>query len=97
VLADFHWCRRLQAVYPECFFHFFEYELDRELLTRLAAFLQLEPEENWIEHALTAYDVRSEYRHDDERRTHFTKRVETWFADDPDFASALLRFLPEHA
>ena len=97
VLADFHWFRRMQADYPEHFFHFFEYGFDRDLLIRLAGFLQLEPEESWIEHALAAYDVSSDYRHGDERYAYFSDRVEARFADDPEFAAALMQFLPQHA
>jgi hypothetical protein len=108
ILEEISWFKKAERTAPERFFHFFEYELGRETLSRLARFLRLTPtaeqpsgstgdapeegDESWLKNAAEACVLQSGYDHPDSLISHFRRRVEEKFSDFPAFADRLLRF-----
>jgi hypothetical protein len=93
VMRELAWYAELREANPERFFHFFEYEQPREMLTRLAEFLELEAEPTWLDNAVDAMKVKPGYDHDPELVAVLHEEVAARFGRWPDLAAGLLRFV----
>lgn len=96
ILDEFVWFHDLRTRFPDRFFSFFQYEIDRAMLRRLADFLGLEPHEEWLRDALAVFDPRpSRYEHDESFVALYRKQVERRFVNEPAFARGLLAFVED--
>lgn len=93
ILDEILWFKNLETRYPKRFFHFFEHDFNRSTILEMANFLKLEPLEIWCENAIAAFDVKSKYSHPKNLILFFSHQVERLFANYPDFAEKLLRFV----
>lgn len=95
LFQDFAWFRDLQRQYPDRFFHFFEFQVDSDLLAGMANFLGIEADTEWMERALSAYEVGSTYEHSDDEWYAYRRCVDKWFAADVEFRTYLMEFVPK--
>ena len=95
ILDEFVWFRSLQQRHSERFFHYVAHDEPRQVLARLATFLQLEAEQEWLEAGTEAFQVSSQYDHSTDLVGHYRRLVEEKFGSDPEFAQDLLGFVTE--
>ena len=95
ILDEFAWFRNLQKSHSERFFHYFAHDEPRRVLTKLAAFLQLEAHREWLDAGTEAFQVASQYDHSTELIDQYRRLVEAKFGSDPEFARDLLGFVTE--
>ncbi len=79
--------------HPTRFLTFYQYEMNAELMQRLAAFLGVEPYPDWVADAVGICNLRPAYSHDPQLRSQFRRLVDEHFANQPATASKLSRFL----
>jgi hypothetical protein len=92
VLNEILWFAELERAYPDHFFSYFEHEISREMLVRLATFLQLEPNERWLDNALSVMKVNDGYNHDSQLIDFYRQYVKERFVDFPSLSTGLLDF-----
>ncbi len=92
ILDEIHWFAALQKKNPGRFFCYFEHEISRQMLLRLAEFLKLDADETWITNALTAMKIKSGYEHDRELLNYYRKAVTDNFTRFPHLSKGLLQF-----
>ncbi|MPZ18405.1 MAG: hypothetical protein GEV06_10900 [Luteitalea sp.] len=93
VLDEIQWVGELQRRFPDRFFHYFEHEISREMLIKLAAFLRVEADTQWLDDALTAMDLKDGYGYDDHVLRSYEQYVRDNFSDLPTLQAGLLTFL----
>ncbi|MBT5753374.1 MAG: hypothetical protein HOI41_00175 [Acidimicrobiaceae bacterium] len=93
VLDEILWFFELAEGHPERFFHYFEHGISRSMLIELAAFLEIEPTEEWLRGALDAMQVNEGYTHPPKLSKYFCAAVESRFKQYPDLTASLLCFL----
>ncbi len=93
ILDEFVWFRDLQVRHPERFFHYLAHDEPRQVLTRLAAFLHLETQQEWLQAGTEAFQVSSRYEHSTDLVRFYRRLVEEKFGDDPKFAQDLMGFV----
>lgn len=92
VLREFAWFLDLHDAFPGRFFYFYENEDIRPVAERLAAFLRVDPEPQWLEGVVKAYQLESTYQHAPDVLDCYTSLVSKQFAARPSTAEALLAF-----
>lgn len=97
ILEEIYWVAELKERFPDRFFMYFEHTIDRELLVRLAGFLKLEVQPDWIEKAITAMEIKKGYEHESGLLTWYREHVGQRFGRFPALREKLLRFLPQSA
>ncbi|MCF7885839.1 MAG: hypothetical protein K9M80_05025 [Candidatus Marinimicrobia bacterium] len=93
ILDEYKWFLEIKCKNPEKYFYFMQYDFTKEMLINFAQFLEMEPDEKWINDSLDIYEMKSSYTHTPELITHYRQEVEEIFHDYPDFAEELLRFV----
>ncbi len=63
ILDEILWFANLQEKYPDRFSYYFEHEISREMLFKLAAFLRVNASESWLNDAILVMKSRSSYQH----------------------------------
>jgi hypothetical protein len=63
ILRQISWYADLKSRFPDRFFHFFEYDLSRSMLGRLASFLEVKEDSTWENRALSIMKSTSHYDH----------------------------------
>jgi hypothetical protein len=89
-IADFH--VHLQR-FPDRYFSFFQYEMDAALLQRLARFLGVTEDPQWLQDAVAACKVKKPYEHEESLVASYRQQVARFFAHDEKLASQLLEFV----
>lgn len=97
VLDEIHWFAELHGTYPGRFFYYFEHEISREMLVDLAAFLQIDPSETWINNALSVMEINKSYQYDANLVAFYYEYVHRRFAEFPDLLKGLLLFVEKDA
>jgi hypothetical protein len=92
VLSEILWFQQLQEQHPDRFFHFFQYEVSRQMLTNLAAFLRVNATDVWLDSAMTALEINEGYRHSRELVNFYQRRVAERFAQFPGMKDRLMQF-----
>ena len=92
ILDEFRSFLDWQKQYPDRFFYFFEHDFEKATLFSLADFLRVEPNENWCENSLEAFDMKSRYQHSEDIVDLYNKFVEEKFAAFPEASAKLLQF-----
>jgi hypothetical protein len=93
VLDEIFWFAALREKFPNRFFCFFEHEISRAMLVRLAEFLQLDPDETWVANALAAMDIKPGYDHDSSLVRFYRDYVTDKKARFPQLTAGLLAFV----
>jgi hypothetical protein len=97
ILDEFVWFAGLQSRYPDRFFYFFQHEMSREMLLGLAAFLKIDPLEDWLDTAVTAMKLKPSYKHDASMWRSYEQMVREKFNSIPEFTQGLLAFSENNA
>ena len=92
ILKEIHWFASHKKNHPDRFFYYFEHSIDREMLLKLASFLSLDADEDWISRALRVMVNKSSYQHNPDLLAFYRKCVEQQFAQFPALAEQLLIF-----
>jgi hypothetical protein len=95
ILDEIRWFADLQAQHPDRFFGYFEHDVSREMLVRLAVYLELEPLDSWLDAAMAAMQLKAGYEHAAELVDSYRQGVVSRFGDHPKFAQGLLRITEE--
>jgi hypothetical protein len=95
ILDETRWFADLHAQNPDRFFGYFEHDVSREMLVRLAVYLELEPLDSWLDAAMAAMQLNAGYEHAAELVDSYRQGVASRFGDHPKFAQGLLRFTEE--
>jgi len=94
IMLEFKWFLDLRKEHPGRFFYFFQDELNKDMLVRLAGFLDLEPERRWIEDSLGCLKVKGGYDHKPEWVEAFERLQEVFLKDHPEFRARLAGMAP---
>lgn len=89
-IADFHEHRKR---FPDRYFAFFQYEMDEALLRRLAQFLGVAEDAQWLRDAVVACQLRPPYAHDPSVIAFYRQQVADLFAGDEEMTRSMLRFV----
>lgn len=92
VLDEILWFAELHGKYPGRFFFYFEHEIAREMLVRLAAFLQIPPDETWVRNALSVMQIKKPYQHNASLIAFYQEYLNRQFAEFPVLQQGLLLF-----
>lgn len=92
ILDEFKSFLDWQKQYPDRFFYYFEHDFEKATLFSLADFLRVEPNENWCENSLEAFDMKSRYQHSEDIVDLYNKFVEEKFVAFPEASAKLLQF-----
>ena len=92
ILNELKWFLDLSERYPQRFFFYLENSFDESTVYALADFLQVTPDERWVQSILASYQVKSSYQHDDEILDHYRFFVKNRFSDYPEIEDKLLAF-----
>ncbi|MGH9160597.1 MAG: hypothetical protein ACRD2X_11530 [Vicinamibacteraceae bacterium] len=93
VLDEIQWFGGLQRRFPDRFFSYFEHEISRDMLTRLASFLRVEPDARWLDDAVAAMELKEGYRYDEDVLRAYEQYVHDNFGDLQTLHAGLLKFL----
>lgn len=94
VLSAFAWGLEQRDRHPDRVFAFTQAEAPREVFTRLAAFLGVEPEPRWLEDVDAGFVVRTSYRYDPALLAPSRKRTLDRLGRWPEIAEAVSYPLP---
>jgi hypothetical protein len=92
VLEELLWFLGLERRYPERFCHLFEHSFAESVVSDLAAFLELKPDERWLASVMENRPVKSAYRHDEKLNRYYVECVEERFLAYPSVLAKLLEF-----
>ncbi|MEJ2760328.1 MAG: hypothetical protein P8126_01990 [Gammaproteobacteria bacterium] len=92
ILDQIAWFVALKEKFPDRFFYYFEHSIDRKMLTDLAVFLKLSPDNNWLDNAVSAMTTKSSYQHKNQLFSFYRETVENRFSKYPEMAEQLLAF-----
>lgn len=92
VLETIAWFLDHQQRNPDRFFSFFQDEVGPAMLSRLAAFLQISPDERWIRDALRCYQLRAPYEYSKAMLDHYQHSLQARLYRHPAALERLSRF-----
>ena len=92
ILDEIRWLGELIESFPDRFTYYFEHEISREMLVRLAKFLGLEPTEAWLTGALSVMKTKPSYEHDPKLLAFYQDYITSKFSRFPALSDGLLRF-----
>lgn len=92
ILREFAWFLAQHDRNPDRFFYFLENEFDRESLLRLADFLGVESDPEWLEAATGVYRLEGAYTHAAALRQAYGGLVREIFGDRAEIRDRLLAF-----
>lgn len=93
ILFELKWYADNRAVMPARYFHFFEHSLSRDTFVDLAAFLDLAPDERWLDLAESATEIKPGYDHEPAIVDRYRKLVDQSFDEHPELKAGLLAFV----
>ena len=93
ILDEIFWFAALRRQFPDRFHYFLEYEISPGMLTDLARFLRLDPEEAWIANALAAMEINPGYTHDTAFVRFYRDQVDEKGAAFPELSAKLQAFV----
>lgn len=93
ILREFAWIESLRQKHPDRFFIFFEYEMGKQTLENLEAFLGLEHDEKWLQSALAAFQSKKHYTPPHELVASYRSAVLHHFAENSHLAARFMRFV----
>jgi len=94
ILETFLWFVKQKNEHDDRFMFFFQHEINRKLLMNLADFLELEPEERWINSSLKTFQIKpANYDHPGELIKTYKRLINQHFEDYPVFQEGLSKFL----
>jgi hypothetical protein len=93
ILDEIVWFARLRSEFPDRFHYFFEHEICPTMLADLATFLELDPDETWIDNAMAAMKINPGYGHDDSLVCSYLDSVNDKCADFPELSRGLQAFV----
>ena len=93
VLDEIFWFAGLKKRFPERFFYFLEHEISQETLVNLASFLQLAPNDAWVENAFSVMKIKPGYDHDSELLRFYRSYIIDKGSKFPELSKSLLAFV----
>jgi hypothetical protein len=92
ILDEIQWFASLQEDFPDRFFYFLEHSISREMLVRLAEFLDLAPDDDWVSNAPDVMVTKSHYDHGPRLMDFFQDTVRSKFSCFPTLCGELQQF-----
>lgn len=92
ILDEIMWFAKLNISYPDRFFYYFEHTISRNMLARLALFLELEPLDSWLNDAVSVMKTKSSYYHHRDFISFYRQYVTDTFVCFPELSKNLLLF-----
>lgn len=93
VLDEIYWFAELKQRNPERFFNYFEHAVTVDMLKDMAAFLRLEPQQEWLDNAAAAMEIDSNYQHSSELVALYTRYVKQRQQAFPELSAQLMKFI----
>ncbi len=93
ILDEFRWFLEWQDRRPDRFLCVFAHEFSKPMLRSMAQFLDITPDEKWLDNALAVFQNERSYGHSPELRDYYAAAVHERFSSHPEFGGALLAFL----
>jgi len=95
ILVQLAWFLDLQDACPDSCFTFTQRDLNRETVCRLAAFLDIDPDEEWITDCLKTWELKPGYQHEPAHVTQYRNLIERYFENRPAWRERLSEFVPD--
>jgi hypothetical protein len=92
VLASLEWFTGVRRQFPDRCFWYFEDDFDLSVLTSLADFLGVEPDDTWLDDAMSVYRLPDPYEIDTATLDHYRAEIDRRFSGEPDLQARLMRF-----
>lgn len=92
ILNEYLWFLELSQVYPERFFYYYEHSFNEKVASDVAAFLQLEPETEWLKTVMSNYKIKSGYEHHPDMVMYYREAIRKHFMPYPDVLRSLEAF-----
>jgi hypothetical protein len=92
VLTEIFWIARLKRSYPNRFHYFFEHSISKEMIRKLANFLELKDENEWLEDAIKVMRPKSNYKTNKSLINYYLERVEDYSSEFPVLVDKLKLF-----
>jgi hypothetical protein len=92
VLAEHRWFQNMKKRYPQRFFSYFEYEMNRKTLLDIGRFLGLSDIGQWADRAARVFISKRMYEKPRDIVEIFGREVESMFSDDPALVASFLKF-----
>jgi len=92
VLDEIFWFADLKSKYPNRFFYFLGQDISKEMLINLSEFVQLNPDEVWIENAISVMMIKSKYSHSNDLIRFYRDYVNDKGSRFPNLSKGLLSF-----
>lgn len=89
IFKEYLWILGLEEQHPDRFLIFFQQDLTKDLLVRLANFCQLEPEERWLRESLQCIGLKEGYAYKSEWIETYHELSHLYFSNYPDFLERL--------
>jgi hypothetical protein len=93
IIDEILWFAKLEQIFPERFFHYFEYSITSKLLNDLAKFLLIDPADDWIKTIISNISINPGYNHDKDLIKNYRDYILEMSSEFPDFERGLLRFV----
>ena len=93
VLNEILWFVTLQHKHPDRFFTYYEHSINADVIAHMAVFLELYPEEEWINSVLSVYKIKSRYDHHPGMIKYYQDFLYKYFSPYPDTMAALKAFV----
>lgn len=78
IVLSHTWCLRFAESYPDRFFVFSQRDVDDDLFSRLAKFLDIEEDDAWIRDCIKISKIKASYKHQEELIIRYTKLLDEY-------------------
>ena len=95
ILQQLAWFLDLRDACPDNCFTFTERDLNRETIVQLAAFLDINCNEEWMSDCLKTWDLKPGYQHSPAHVAHYRVLLERYFDQRPAWRERLSEFAPD--
>lgn len=93
ILEEIKWVHTWARKYPDRFYSYCQFEMDAGCLVRLADFLSIDCDEQWLADAQRCFQLRPSYDHAPEFLATYKRLLDNFANEDAEFAEKLRGFL----
>lgn len=93
IVQEIAWFIELKSLYPDRFFYFIQHHFDELTLKNLLEFLNLQPDQEWLDNAMAAYQLKKPYDYSTALVKQYHTSVSKHLQNFPDIQKALLSFV----
>jgi len=96
IIQEIAWFIELKSAYPDRFFYFMQHHFDEFTLKNLLEFLDLEPDQEWLDDAVAAYQLKQPYEYSTTLVKQFHMSLGKHLQNFPEIQKALLSFVSSY-